>query len=180
MTPRSHNPWVLPKVQFVPLHSRSVVLETNMSSSLVRKLLRATEEEGTSHTDAPSGKAAASTKAQFRQRQRQDARRDKEQSRQAQLASPQQILDWQVNLMLHRDQQQQSQLLRTSVHPKKTSKKGIATGHPRMIASARSAAQQSQIAQVPTFNKRTYQKERKKASIARVAKLLKKTSGKPW
>ena len=100
------------------------------------------------------------------------------------LASRQDLLDAHVQSLLLLD----GQSAKFTSHMKlkgpattSSSKKKKLKNSEVIVTNSRGSAQQSKIAHVPTFDKKRHRKAQKKASVEKVAKILKKMGkNKPW
>lgn len=150
-----------------------------MSSSLVRKLLRATDVDAvtkSSSQQSSSVDAVVETKSQIRKRQRKEAL-----NANTPLATEQDIVDAHVRSMLMLDGQ--SARWTRDIKLNKTVPKRKRQKSETIVTNSRgSAAQSKSMAHhhVPTFNKKRHKAELQKASVEKIAKLLKKSGKKPW
>jgi len=128
-----------------------------MSNNLLRKLLRATSD----YDDAVQPITDVNKKRK---------RKEPEESK---IASEQDVVDWRVANMLALDRSLAAKDVPKSQQLKESKRSKATT-----ILLNRTSAVQANIVHEPTFDRKKYKREKKQASIKKIAKLLQKRTSK--
>lgn len=131
-----------------------------MSATLVRKLLRATENSHPRPTITQGVKG--------------------EQEEEEPLASKEALINAHVQSLLALDADDNEDLVAIANETKKPIKTKQRNRAKMIVTNSRGSAKQSEVKRLPTIRKKRYKKEQQKKKVAKIAKLLKKAGKLPW